>query len=209
MPVLRWATVNAWMSWLLHFSKMAHVFPCKKQSAKQVARKLWDEFFLVYGFLKRIHSDQGANFESKLIKELLSLADVDKSHTTPYHPMGNGLVERLYRTLGSMIRTLAPKSKAKCHFCYNCTEHETTGFAPFYLIFGRVPHLPVDIMFQSVLSDDVVVDHTEFVSLLKKDMREAVQITQRQSERAGSTRKALQQGSQRLTTCHWRLSTCC
>lgn len=173
-----------------HFSKMAHAFPCRNQAAKQVARKLWDEFFLVYGFPKRIHSDQGANFESKLIKELLSLAGVAKSHTTPYHPMGNGVVERFNRTLGSMIRTLPPKSKAKwpqmlqlLTFCYNCTEHETTGFAPFYLMFGRVPRLPVDILFQSALSDDVVVDHSEFVSRLKKDMREAVQIAQRHSQK--------------------------
>ena len=94
-----------------HFSKMAHAFPCKNQSAKQVARKLWDDFFLVYGFPRRIHSDQGANFESKLIRELLILSGVEKSHTTPYHPMGNGVVERFNRTLGSMIRTLPPKGR--------------------------------------------------------------------------------------------------
>ena len=160
-----------------HFSKMAHAFPCKNQSAKQVARKLWDDFFLVYGFPRRIHSDQGANFESKLIRELLILSGVEKSHTTPYHPMGNGVVERFNRTLGSMIRTFPPKSKAKwpqmlqlLTFCYNCTEHETTGFAPFYLMFGRVPRLPVDVLFQTVVSDDVVVDHNEFVSRLKKEL---------------------------------------
>lgn len=173
-----------------HFSKMAHAFPCKNQSAKQVARRLWNDFFLVYGFPRRIHSDQGANFESKLIKELLSLSGVEKSHTTPYHPMGNGVTERFNRTLGSMIRTLPPKSKAKwpqmlqlLTFCYNCTEHETTGFAPFYLMFGRVPRLPVDILFESVLSDQVAVDHNEFVSRLKKDLREAVQIAQRHSRK--------------------------
>ncbi|CAM4586209.1 unnamed protein product [Leuciscus chuanchicus] len=70
-----------------HFTKMAHAFPCQNQSAKQVAKRLWNDFFLVYGFPKRIHSDQGANFESKLIRELLTMAGVDKSHTTPYHPM--------------------------------------------------------------------------------------------------------------------------
>ena len=75
-----------------HFSKMAHAFPCKKQSAKQVARRLWNDFFCIYGFPKR---DQGANFESRLIKELLEMAGVKKSHTTPYHPMGNGITEHI------------------------------------------------------------------------------------------------------------------
>ena len=112
-----------------HFSKIAHAFPCKNQSAKQLAQRLWNDLFPVHGFPKRIHSDQGANFESKLIKELLTLSGVEKSHTTPHHPMGNGVVERFNRTLGSMIRTLPPKTKAKwpqmlqlLTFCYNYTE---------------------------------------------------------------------------------------
>ncbi len=166
-----------------HFTKMAHAFPCQNQSAKQVAKRLWNYFFLVYGFPKIINSDQGANFESKLIKELLTMAGVDKSHTTPYHPMGNGIAERFNRTLGSMIRTLPPKAKSKwpqmlqqLTFCYNCTEHETTGFAPFFLMFGRVPRLPIDVLFQNVLLNEDVVDYKDFVSKLRKDLREAAHI---------------------------------
>lgn len=157
-----------------HFTKMAHAFPCQNQSAKQVAKRLWNDFFLVYGFPKRIHSDQGANFESKLIKELLTMAGVDKSHTTPYHPMGNGIAERFNRTLGSMIRTLPPKAKSKwpqmlqqLTFCYNCTEHETT-----------VPRLPIDVLFQNVLVNEDVVDYKDFVSKLRRDLREAAHIAQ-------------------------------
>lgn len=165
-----------------HFTKMAHAFPCQNQSNK-VAKRLWNDFFLVYGFPKIINSDQGANFESKLIKKLLTMAGVDKSHTTPYHPMGNGIAERFNRTLGSMIRTLPPKAKSKwpqmlqqLTFCYNCTEHETTGFAPFFLMFGRVPRLPIDVLFQNVLLNEDVVDYKDFVSKLRKDLQEAAHI---------------------------------
>lgn len=89
-----------------HFTKLAHAFPCTNQQAKQVARKLWDNVFCVYGFPGRIHTDQGANFESELIAELLKLSGVSKSHTTAYHPMENGGTERFNRTLGSMLRSL-------------------------------------------------------------------------------------------------------
>lgn len=89
-----------------HFTKLAHAFYCPDQTAKQVARKLWDNFFCYYGFPERIHSDQGANFESELIAALLQVSGV--SHTTAYHPMGNGSAERFNRTLGNMIRTLQP-----------------------------------------------------------------------------------------------------
>ena len=169
-----------------HFSKMAHAFPCQSQTAKHVARRSWDDFFCVYGFPKRIHSDQGANFKSRLLKELLEMAGVKKSHTTPDHPMGNGVTERFNRTLGNMLRTLPPTAKARwpqvlrtLTFCYNCTIHETTGFAPFYLMYGRVPRLPIDIMFQHVLQDDKVISHNEFVIRLKKDLSDASRIAQK------------------------------
>ncbi|KAL0194581.1 hypothetical protein M9458_008153, partial [Cirrhinus mrigala] len=32
-----------------HFTKLAHAFPCQDQTAKRVAKKLWDGFFCVYG----------------------------------------------------------------------------------------------------------------------------------------------------------------
>ena len=59
-----------------HFTRMAQAFPCKDQTAKQVARVLWDRYFCVFGFPERIHSDQGANFESMLISELLRVSGV-------------------------------------------------------------------------------------------------------------------------------------
>lgn len=52
-----------------HFSKLSHTFPCKNQLAKQVARRLWNDFFCIYCFPKRIHS----------IKEPISRANSLKS----------------------------------------------------------------------------------------------------------------------------------
>ena len=168
-----------------HFTKRAHAYLCLNQSAKAVAQQLWNKFFCVYGFPERIHSDQGANFESSLIAEMLLVAGVQKSHTTPYHPMGNGAVERFNRTLESMIRALPPKAKHRwpqllrsLTFSYNATVHETTGFAPFQLMFGRTPRLPVDLMFGSTLLDDQVMDYDVYVQRLRHDLAEAMKVAQ-------------------------------
>lgn len=168
-----------------HFTKMAHAFPCHDQSAKQVARQLWDRYFCVYGFPERIHSNQGANFESQLIQELLLIAGVKKSRTTAYHPMGNGIVERFNRTLRSMIRALPPRSKQKwpqmlqtLTFAYNCTAHESTGYAPFYLMYGRIPRLPVEVMFHDVERDCDVIDYDKYVLKLRENFREALSSAQ-------------------------------
>ena len=69
-------------------------------------RYFWNIFIVHYGFPARIHSDQGRNLESNLIKELCSLARIKKSRTTPYHSMGNGMVERFNQTLLNMLGTL-------------------------------------------------------------------------------------------------------
>lgn len=168
-----------------HFTKMAHAFKCSDQSAKQVARQLWDRYFCVYGFPQRIHSDQGANFESQLIQELLQIAGVKKSRTTPYHPMGNGHTERFNRTLGNMIRALPPRDKQKwpqmlqtLTFAYNCTAHESTGYAPFYLMYGRIPKLPVDVMFHNVERDNDITDYDSYVKRMRDDLKEALALAQ-------------------------------
>lgn len=47
-----------------YFSRLAQAFHCKDQSAKQVAKVMWDRFFCIYGFPERIHSEQGSSFKS-------------------------------------------------------------------------------------------------------------------------------------------------
>ena len=77
-----------------HFTRYAQAFPTKNQTARTTARMLFDNFIVHYGFPARIHSDHGQCFESNLIKELCTIADVKTSQTTPNHPMGNGQLER-------------------------------------------------------------------------------------------------------------------
>ncbi|KAK0156133.1 Retrovirus-related Pol polyprotein from transposon 412 [Merluccius polli] len=142
------------------------LFP-RNQSAKQVARCLWDKFFCIYGFPKRIHSDQGANFESRLIKDLLEMA-------VPYNTLSSHGQRRQREVLPPKCKSKWPQMLQMLTFCYNCTVRETTGFAPFYLM---VPRLPVDVMFHHVL-EDADVSHHEFVHHLRRDFSEAVQIAQ-------------------------------
>lgn len=103
--------------------------------------------------------------------------------------MGNGHVERFNRTLGSMIRSLPPRSKQKwpqmlqtLTFSYNCTAYESTGYAPFYLMYGRIPKCPVDVMFSSIERDCVIADYDTYVKRLRDDLKEALSLAQVNSE---------------------------
>jgi transposase InsO family protein len=134
-----------------HFTKFARVVPTKNESAKTTAKVLY-EFMNMYGYPDKIHSDQGRTFESNIVKELCKLSGIAKSRTTPYHPMSNGACERMNQTILKMLGTLAndKKSNWKQYLnalvsAYNCTPHETTSFSPYELMFGRSPHIALDV----------------------------------------------------------------
>ena len=89
-----------------HFTRYAQAYASKTQTAQATAKLLWENLIRDYGFPEKLLSDQGRNFESELISELCKLAQVEKVHTTPYHPMINGQCERFNSTLCNMLGTL-------------------------------------------------------------------------------------------------------
>ena len=162
-----------------HFSKFSVAVPTRNQTSKTTADALFHNFIVPYGIPTTIHSDQGANFTSKLIQDLCFLTGISKSRTTPYHPMGNGITERFNRTLISMLGTLQQDQKSdwKIHIgslvhAYNATKHETTGFSPFFLMFGREPTLPIDLVF-GLDKDERSRSLSKYISNLQKRLEEA------------------------------------
>ena len=69
-----------------HYTKFARAIPSRNQTARTTAEALYNDFIVHFGVPNRIHSDQGANFESRLISELCRIMEIKKSHTIPYHP---------------------------------------------------------------------------------------------------------------------------
>ena len=90
-----------------HFTRYLVAIPTRNQTTNTTARALFNAFLIHYGFPARLRTDQGRNFQSKVIKELCDLATTSKSRTTPYHPPGNGLCERFNRTLLNMLGTIS------------------------------------------------------------------------------------------------------
>ena len=191
-----------------HFTRYAQAFPTRNQLAKTTAKILFENFVVHYGFPARIHSDQGRNFESSLIKELCSLAGVHKSRTTPYHPMGNGMVERFNQTLLKMLGTLEDHQKqdwksyvAPLVHAYNATRHDSTGFSPFFLMFGRHPRLAIDAYLGLNSSQDSECTSREhYASKLKKRLDFAYKVASKEANKNATRHKSNYDGKVREAT---------
>ena len=132
---------------ICHNSKYADITSMKTQTAQKVALHVFN-LICRHACPKRILTDQGKCFEAELFKELLSLLDIAKSRTIPYHPECNGNIERFNRTLESMIRCFIEENLedwdellAPLLFASNTAVHVTTKCSPFEMAYGRKPRL--------------------------------------------------------------------
>ena len=178
-----------------HFTKFTIAVPTRDQTATTAARTLWGKFIVFFGMPARIHSDQGASFEAHTIKELCRLYGAVKSHTTPYHPEGNGQCERFNRTLLNLIGTLEAEKKQRwadylpelC-FSYNNTCHSSTGYTPHYLMFGRHGRLPLDLSFPRS-SEEAYLTTDAWVSRHHQRLRFAHASALKSADSASATQK--------------------
>ncbi|KAI4896469.1 hypothetical protein NFI96_008001 [Prochilodus magdalenae] len=109
--------------------------------------------------------------------------------------MGNGQVERMNRTLLQMLKTLTERQKSnwkehlnKLLYAYNCTCSEVSGYSPFYLLFGRSPRLPVDMLFGLSPQSDPKGPQ-DFVQAWKQGMEEAYTIARKNIQKASEKGK--------------------
>ena len=82
-----------------YFACWMEVYALPNQEASTVAQKLVDKRFCRFSPPEQLHSDQGHQLESTLMRNICELLHIRKMHTTPYHPQGDRLMERFSRTL--------------------------------------------------------------------------------------------------------------
>ena len=160
-----------------YFTRWTEAYPIPNQGAVTVATVLTQEFFFRFSIPEQLHSYQGQQFESQLIVEVCKLLKINKTFTTSYHPQGDGLVECFIRTLLNMLATTVKDHqgswedhiRAVC-LAYNISVQTTTGYSPFYLMYGRQARIPVDIMFKSTNHE---VQHQEYALQLRNTLQEA------------------------------------
>ena len=172
-----------------HFTRYAQAYITSKQTVPVVAKTLLDQFLVHYGWPPKILTDQGKSFENQLIRELCSLAQVQKLWTTPYRLQTNGSCERFNYTLMSMLGTLPIHAKRNwpewvntLTHAYNTTMCHATRFSPFFLMYGRIPILPIDVEFGVMIPDITCASRQNYAEKLKTHLKWAYKVARENSD---------------------------
>ena len=137
-----------------HLTRFSVLVALPDKKEQTIAKALVERVFGIFGPPETLHSDQGPEFENKVVKQLQDVFGYKKTKTTPYRPQGNSVSERMHSTLHAMLSMYSniaqnnwaevlPFIQLAHNTSFSSTMHET----PFFLMFGRQARLPIDIIF--------------------------------------------------------------
>lgn len=156
------------------FTKYIMFCGIKDCTAENVAKALVENWILYLGIPKILLSDNGSNLCGEVMTAIANYFNIKRITTSIAHPQSNGSVERAHARLAEFIRSteseiessLEWSSKLKiASYCYNTTIHSSTGYSPYYLMFGRHPRLITSFHEEIDLLKDTYLD--KFNSNLK------------------------------------------
>ena len=97
----------------------------------------------LFGIPDALLLDRGANLLAHVMHDVCQILGIAKLNTTAYHPQCDGMVERMNRTLKTMLRKHVAKFGGQWdHYlpgalwAYHNTPHESTIEKPSFLLFG-------------------------------------------------------------------------
>lgn len=110
------------------------------------------QIFLRHGAPKEIITDMGQCFVSDLPEGVPKALETNQKITLAYNPKVNEQVERMNYVLADILSKYTGSDHKGWYLAlpfvclaYKTSIQESSGFTPFYLLYGRLAVLPVDI----------------------------------------------------------------
>uniref|UniRef100_A0A8C6PFM6 Uncharacterized protein n=1 Tax=Nothobranchius furzeri TaxID=105023 RepID=A0A8C6PFM6_NOTFU len=131
--------------------------PAPNDMAQTTAILLMNHIFSWFGLPERVNSDRGTHFTSGVMEHLWRMLGVKANFHIGYRPQSSGQVERMNRTVVSILRTYVSSSHRDWDMklplvlmAIWATPHESTGVSPFEMMTGRQMTLPLHLLYQAV-----------------------------------------------------------
>ena len=151
-------------------TKYAHFIPTTVNvDAAQTHELLTQHVYRHHGYPLDITSDRDTRFTSHFWKEMQRVLNIKLRMSSAFHPATDGQTERLNAVLEGYLRSFCSFRQEQwdqwlhsAEMSYNNSQHSSTGFSPFFLLFGFHPRLALSL--HSTLKDTgfpAVDDHLQ------------------------------------------------
>lgn len=134
-------------------SKYAEAIPLTDSGSLAVTDALLQIFSRI-GFPKEVQCDNGTSFTSNLTSEFFDRLGIKVTHSSILHPQSNP-VERYHKSLKKLLRALCLEAGPEWErhlpaalFALRTVTHESTGFSPAELVFGRNLRTPETLLYE-------------------------------------------------------------
>ena len=122
------------------------------QDTRAVINFIKRKFFYLHSPPRAIITDNGTQFKNIHFDKVLSECHVQHKYSAKYHPECNGQVERANGIIKEALSHYAKAGGKGWHkyldpvvYGLNCAESASTGFSPFYALYGCGPRKTLDI----------------------------------------------------------------
>ena len=132
-------------------TRYVEAIPLKTKTKEEIAEALVKEIICRYGGFGHLISDNGKEFDNKLMTQITHLLGIKHTTISPYNPRANGLVENHMRIMKDALSIYCQENQDDWDdhlrgvtMAYNTTVNSQTGFTPYYMMFGREAILPME-----------------------------------------------------------------
>ena len=134
------------------FTRFPEAIPLRNIKAPKIVESLI-KFFTFVGLPASLQSDQGSNFMSNIMQQVLYQLGIKQYKSSAYHPESQGAIERFHQTLKNLMRAYCFEFKLDWDqgihlllFTVREAIQESLGFSPFELVYGRTVRGPLKLL---------------------------------------------------------------
>ena len=134
------------------FSNWAEATVMVDLDGGKIADFIYRDVICRFGQFRVLKSDNGTEWKNGFVDKLLNYYNVAHTYSTPFHPQGNGKIERNHVGLVNFLKKL-PKDldwkdyvPAALRVDRNMIK-STTGMSPHYLVYGYCGHSDLSLLY--------------------------------------------------------------
>ena len=143
--------------YLLNFIDMytswPEAIPLKSLKAEELSHAFQRVIIARHACPTKLLTDQGTNFTSNLFAKVCKKFNIEHILSSAYHHQTIGKVERFNKFMENSLSTIIkqdqtnwPKMVESCLFVYRTTFNRGINEIPFFLMYGRDPVMPQDLL---------------------------------------------------------------